>query len=115
MDEMVPSICGSIFCVGHSFPEGRTPFIPIVKLNPSNKVFFKPCSKGESVYQTIEFINQTDTPCFYKFNASLNKNLRVFPKSGMIEAKSFRLIVLEFSPDQVGVFHKNLSVSLNHS
>ncbi len=38
MDEMVPSIEGSIFCIGHSFPEGSQPFIPILSLKPTNKI-----------------------------------------------------------------------------
>ena len=50
MEEMVPSLSGSIFCVGHSFSEGCQPFIPIMNVSPSNKVHFKPCALGESVY-----------------------------------------------------------------
>jgi hypothetical protein len=79
MDEMVPSIEGSLFCVGHSFQEGTQPFIPIMSIKPSHKVYFKPCALGESVYQTLEFINQTDTPAYFKFGVNLVGEVKVFP------------------------------------
>ena len=50
MDEMVPSIEGVLFCIGHSFSEGTQPFIPIMSIKPSNKVYFKACSLGDCVY-----------------------------------------------------------------
>jgi len=65
-------------------------------VEPSNKIHFKPCALGETVYQSVEFINQTDTPSFFKFNTILNKQIRVFPNIGVVEAKSFSIITLEF-------------------
>lgn len=35
-DETIPPYCGSITCVGHSFAEGSTPYIPILEAIPSN-------------------------------------------------------------------------------
>jgi hypothetical protein len=115
MEEMVPPINGSLFCVGHSFSENCQPFIPIMSVQPSNKVNFKPCAVGDSVYQTVEFVNQTDTPSFFKFNIELDPQVKVFPQTGVVEAKSFCIIVLEFTPVKDGYFHKVLNVSLNHS
>lgn len=104
MDEMVPSMEGSVFCVGHSFQEGTQPFIPIMSIKPSPKVHFKPCALGDSVYQTLEFINQTDTPAYFKFGAAPEGEVRVFPKQGVVEAKSFSIILLEFVPSKEGPF-----------
>lgn len=78
-------------------------------------MYFKPCALGDSVYQTLEFINQTDTPAYYKFGANLEGEVRVFPKQGVVEAKSFSIILLEFVPTKEGSFHTTLYASLNHS
>jgi hypothetical protein len=96
MEEMVPSFQGTVFCVGHSFSENCQPFIPIMSIESSNKVHFKPCALGETVYQSVEFINQTDTPSFFKFNSIQETAIRVFPPIGVVEAKSFKIILLEF-------------------
>ena len=52
-EEIDPPICLSVRMVGHSFPPGSQPFIPMVRVSPSNKVNFLPCGPGEATYQTI--------------------------------------------------------------
>jgi hypothetical protein len=52
-EELDPPTCLNLRLVGHSFPPGSQPFIPMVKIAPSNKVTFPPCGPMESVYQTV--------------------------------------------------------------
>lgn len=49
-EDLDPPTCISIKMVGHSFPPGSQPYIPMVKLSPSSKVCFPPCNVNESVY-----------------------------------------------------------------
>jgi len=65
-EDIDPPINYSIRLVGHSFPPGSQPFIPMVKLNPQTHVTFPSCGPNESVYQTIQISNTSDTPVFYK-------------------------------------------------
>lgn len=52
-DEIDPPTCLALRLVGHSFPPGSQPFIPMVKITPSNKVTFPAAGVNESVYQTV--------------------------------------------------------------
>lgn len=52
-EELDPPTCLGIRLVGHSFPPGSQPFIPMVKLSPSNKITFPPAGVNESTYQTV--------------------------------------------------------------
>ena len=52
-EEIDPCICMNVKLVGHSFPPGSQPFIPMIKLNPLKNVNFPACGPNESVYQTI--------------------------------------------------------------
>ena len=81
--EVLPPISGAVRCVGHSFGPSSLPFIPILKINPP-KVTFKPCLKGHSVYDSIELINQSDTPVFFKIGPDPNRVFRTYPKIGLI-------------------------------
>ena len=70
----------------------------MIKFSPSNKVIFKAAAIGESVYQTIQIVNTSDTPVYYKILTDPTKTFRVFPQIGLIEGKSFSLVCFEFSP-----------------
>lgn len=52
-EELDPPTCLNLRLVGHSFPPGSQPFIPMVKISPSNKITFPPAGTNESVYQTV--------------------------------------------------------------
>lgn len=39
-EEIDPPFCLNLRLVGHSFPPGSQPFIPMVKFSPSHKVYF---------------------------------------------------------------------------
>ena len=58
---MDPPVQMSVRLCGHSFAPGSQPFIPMIKMSQS-KVAFPPCSPGESVYQTVQLNNTSDTP-----------------------------------------------------
>jgi len=65
-EDIDPPLCMNVRLVGHSFPPGSQPFIPMVKLNPLNNVTFPSCGPNESVYQTVQISNTSDTPVYYK-------------------------------------------------
>jgi hypothetical protein len=88
------------------------PFIPILKIVPP-KATFKPCLKGHSVYESIELINQSDTPVFYKISPDPQRVFRAYPKIGLIEPKGFSIVALEFSPKEYKIYRSSLSISLN--
>jgi hypothetical protein len=95
--EVLPPISGAIRCVGHSFGPSSLPFIPILKIIPP-KVIFKPCLKGHSVYDSVQLINQSDTPVFFKISPDPQKIFRAYPRIGLIEPKAFSVVALEFTP-----------------
>jgi len=49
-EDIDPPICMSVRMVGHSFPPGSQPFIPMVQMNPTQNVVFPSCGPNESVY-----------------------------------------------------------------
>lgn len=65
-EEIDPPTCLNLKLVGHSFPPGSQPFIPMVKVSPSHKVTFATTGPYESVYQTVQIVNTSDTPVYYK-------------------------------------------------
>lgn len=88
-DEAIVPLQGTIQCTGNSFTSSNQPFIPILEVVPSNKIQFKPCALEESVFQTIELVNKSDTPTFYRFLKESSQCFRVFPSVGIIPGKSF--------------------------
>lgn len=65
-EELDPPSCLNLKLVGHSFPPGSQPFIPMVKVSPSNKVTFTSTCPHEAVYSTVQIVNTSDTPVYYK-------------------------------------------------
>ena len=114
-DEQLPPISFYLRCVGHSFSGTSQPFIPMIDVFPHDIVIFPPCAINDSVYQSIELINKTDTPTYYKFSPDVNKTFRVFPSCGIVEGKSFGIIILEFNPQLAKGYNQNLTCSLNHN
>jgi len=49
-EDIDPPICMNVRMVGHSFPPGSQPFIPMVKMEPAQNVVFPSCGVNESVY-----------------------------------------------------------------
>ena len=110
--EVLPPIAGQLRCLGHSFNHSSLPFLPIMKLLPS-KVTFKPCLKGHSVYDSVELVNHSDTPIYYKFGPDPNKVFKSHPKMGLIEPKGFVVVALEFTPKDYKLYNSTVNISLN--
>ena len=70
---------------------------------------------NESVYQTLELVNRTDTPTYFKFQKDMDQVFRVFPPNGIVEGKSFTIITFEFCPPLPKTYSQTLSCSLNHN
>lgn len=110
--EVLPPLSGIVRCVGHSFNHSSLPFLPIMKILPP-KVTFKPCLKNHSVYDSIQLVNQSDTPIYFKIGQDPHKVFKAFPRIGLIEPKGFSIVALEFSPKEYKLYKSNISISLN--
>ena len=97
-EEIDPPICMNVRLVGHSFPPGSQPFIPMVKLNPPKNLTFPSCGPNESVYQTIKIENTSDTPVYYKMLKDSTNTFKAYPSEGLIQGKSFGVVCFEFNP-----------------
>lgn len=97
-EEIDPPICYNIRMVGHSFPPGSQPFIPMVKMNPVGKVTFPSCGPCESVYQTMQITNTSDTPVYFKLLNDPTKTFKSYPSNGLIAGQSFSIVTFEFNP-----------------
>lgn len=109
-----PPVSSKLSVVGHSFPPGNQIFIPIYELNPAKEIFFPPSTLKQSLYQTLKITNKSDTPLFYKIAADPTNVFRVHRKYGLIPAKDFHLICIEFSPTDACVYRYPLRIVLNH-
>ena len=113
-EEIEPPMVLNLRLCGHSFAPGSQPFIPMVKMN-SYKLDFQPCSPGESVYQTVNLSNNSDTPVLFKVLQDSTNTFRAFPNIGMIPGKSFSLVAFEFSPKTARFFNFACQIIFNNS
>ena len=109
-----PPFSSKLSVVGHSFPPGNQIFIPIYELDPPKEIFFSPSTLKQSLYQTLKITNKSDTPLFYKISTDPTNVFRVHRKYGLIPAKEFHLICIEFSPTDACVYRYPLRIILNH-
>jgi hypothetical protein len=77
-EDIDPPQCLQVRLMGHSFAPGSQPFIPMVKLS-TNKVALQACSPNESVYQTVQIMNTSDTPVQFKALQDSTNTFKVFP------------------------------------
>ena len=87
----------------------------MVKIAPSNKILFPPAGTNESVYQTVQIVNTSDTPVYYKILQDSTKTFRAFPPVGMLNGKSFALVCFEFLPKQPRFYNFTAQCIFNHS
>lgn len=92
--EVFPPISVVVRCVGHSFTPNSLPFIPIMKILPSNNIVMKPALLNTSVYDSFELVNQSDTPIYFRMGHDMNKVFKFYPKIGLIEPKSFAIVAV---------------------
>jgi hypothetical protein len=114
-EEVEPPMCITLPVVGHSFPPGSQPFLPMLELCPSQIVHFLPAALEESVYQTVQLVNNSDTPIYYKLLPDPSRTFRIFPSTGLIEGKSFALICFEFNPKVQRSYSFVTQCILNHT
>ncbi len=86
----------------------------MVKVAPNNKVSFPACGSSQSVYQTVQILNTSDTPVFYKLLQDSTRTFRAYPTVGMIRGKSFSLICFEFCPKQARFYNFTAQCVFNH-
>lgn len=60
----------------------------MVKLSAS-KVALQACSPNESVYQTLQIMNTSDTPVQFRSLQDSTGTFKVFPQVGQIAGQSF--------------------------
>jgi hypothetical protein len=84
-----------------------------MKILPNSKINFKPCLRNHSVYDSVQLVNQSDTPIYFKFSQDPLKAFKVFPKSGLIEPKAFCIVALEFSPKEYKLYKSAINITLN--
>ena len=103
-----------ISVVGHSFPPNTQIFMPMLELIPQKQIIFSPCSIFQSCYQTLIIKNNSDTPLYYKFMNDISSVFRIFPKNGIVKAKNFNLILIEFCPIEIKSYIFPLKIVFNH-
>lgn len=113
-DYFDPPLPLKINVIGHSFPPSSQIFMPMIELNPSKELIFKPSTINESVYQTICIKNNSDTALYYKFMSDVSSVFRVQPKLGLVKPKGFNLILIEFCPKEIKSYVFPLKVVFNH-
>lgn len=109
-----PPIPLKLTMVGHSFPPGTQIFMPIYTMTPKRELFFPSVTINQSTYQTIKIENNSDTPLFYKFSTDPLGIFRIHRKNGLIDAKEFHLICVEFCPKDCTVYRFPLRIIFNH-
>lgn len=77
-EEIDPTVCVSVRLAGHSFAPGSQPFIPMIKMSTA-KTAFSPCSPNESVYQTVQLNNTSDTPVQFAIMQDSTGTFKSFP------------------------------------
>ena len=113
-EEIDPPVCLQVRLSGHSFAPGSQPFIPMIKMS-SSKLAFPPCSPAESVYQTIQLNNTSDTPVQYSIMQDTTGTFKSYPPIGQIAGKSFALICFEFNPKSPRFYNFSAQFLFNNS
>lgn len=83
-EDIDPPLCFNLRMVGHSFPPGSQPFIPMVSMSPKKNVVFPSCGPCESVYQTLQISNTSDTPVYFKLLQDPTNTFKSYPSVGLI-------------------------------
>lgn len=73
----------------------------------------KPALLNTSVYDSIELINQSDTPIYFKMGTDINKVFRFYPKIGMIQPKDFAIVAVEFTPLEYKTYVSTVNIHMN--
>jgi hypothetical protein len=113
--QQVPPIEIAVDCIGNSFGPTTQPFIPMISIVPKNVISFSPVSRGQTAYSSIQLVNKTDTPSFFKFDTDPNGVFDMYPKFGIIEGHRFKLIFFKFTPREPSLYSHIAHCKLNNS
>ena len=100
--------------IGSSFSAKTEPFIPIIRLLPSNKIQFRPSSISQAVFSTISLYNKSETPTLFSLNNS-SDSFTIYPTLGMISPKSTVHLIARFIPHSEGIFYERVDLMLNYA
>ncbi|GMF21005.1 unnamed protein product [Phytophthora fragariaefolia] len=116
VDTFTPPWCMVAKTCGNTFSSPTEQFLSKISFRlMKNKVNFPPCYLGDSVFQTIMIENASDTPALFTF---VNDPAEVFlckPNCGYIEAKSFHLVTIRFTPRKVRKYLHFLQCIVNNT
>lgn len=88
--------------------------MPMMELVPQKEIIFPSVSIFQSSYQTLLIKNNSDTPLYYKFISDVSSIFRIYPKNGIVKAKNFNIILVEFCPSEIKSYIFPLKIIFNH-
>ncbi|GMF09788.1 unnamed protein product [Phytophthora lilii] len=101
---------------GNTFGSLTEQFLPKISFRlMKNKVHFPPCYLGDSVFQTIMIENTSDTPALFAFVEDPAEIFSCKPACGYIEAKSFHLVAIRFTPRNARKYSHFLQCIVNNA
>ena len=81
----------------------------------NHKISFAACCAGESVYQTVQLNNTSDTPVQFKILQDSSGTYKSFPSLGQVPGKSFSLVTFEFNPQTPRFYNFSAQFVFNNS
>ncbi|EGZ15594.1 hypothetical protein PHYSODRAFT_333826 [Phytophthora sojae] len=116
VDTFTPPWCMVAKTCGNTFASPTEQFLPKISFRlMKNKVNFPPCYLGDSVFQTIMIENASDTPALFAFVEDPAEVFSCKPSCGYIEAKSFHLVAIRFTPRNVRKYSHFLQCIVNNA
>ncbi|ETP50700.1 hypothetical protein F442_04050 [Phytophthora nicotianae P10297] len=116
VDTFTPPWCLVAKASGNTFASPTEQFLPKISFQVlKNKVDFPPCYLGDSVFQTILLENASDTPAVFSFVDDPTEVFSCKPMCGYIEAKSFHLVAIRFTPRNVRKYSCFLQCIVNNA
>ncbi|KAK1944833.1 Cilia- and flagella-associated protein 65 [Phytophthora citrophthora] len=116
VDTFTPPWCLVAKTCGNTFSSPTEQFLPKISFRVlKNKVNFPPCYLGDSVFQTIMIENTSDTPALFAFVEDPSEVFSCKPMCGYIEAKSFHLVAIRFTPRNVRKYSHYLQCIVNNA
>ncbi|KAL4144774.1 hypothetical protein PRNP1_013900 [Phytophthora ramorum] len=116
VDTFTPPWCMVAKTCGNTFASPTEQFLPKISFRlMKNKVQFPPCYLGDSVFQTIMIENASDTPALFTFVEDPAEVFSCKPTCGYVEAKSFHLVAIRFTPRNVRKYSHFLQCVVNNA
>ncbi|KAG6974099.1 hypothetical protein JG688_00003237 [Phytophthora aleatoria] len=116
VDAFTPPWCLVAKTCGNTFASPTEQFLPKISFQVmKNKVNFPPCYLGDSVFQTVMIENASDTPAVFAFVEDPAEVFSCKPMCGYIEAKSFHLVAIRFTPRNVRKYSCFLQCIVNNA